>query len=410
MTNNQSGASAVKSNGIGKTGLTRFIHQEGFRGIIPLLRHCRLLIRGWGGQANDFAFTVGGKQTGTTATDTDTISDFDISETFNAFNTVQKLAPVAENCDGKFSCDIKFNSILNEQMEPELNTINSSGILKTKNIVITNSNIFNKIADALKMTRFKNFNFNDIEIFFTIKDGKITLEPFETKFDNLKAMIGGSQGIDQSLDYIMNFEIPRSEFGGKANDVLNNLVSQAVNKGVGVELGEIVNVDVLVGGTVSEPVIKLNLQEQAKDIYEDLKVQVKDEIDKQKQEALKKAKEQADRLIAVADAKAQQILKAAEKTAKQIKALAKKSADKLRSEANSEAAQLIKKAGSNPIAKKAAKIAGDKLKKEAEIKAKKIESEAAKQADNTIAKARKEADAIKKKAQQDAQRIINQAN
>ena len=194
------------------------------------------------------------------------ISDFDISETFKAFNTVQKLAPVAENCDGKFSCDMKFNSILNEQMEPELNTINSSGILKTKNIVITNSDVFNKIADALKMVQFKNINFNDIEIFFTIKDGKITLEPFETKFDNLKAMIGGTQGIDQSLNYIMNFEIPRSEFGGKANDVLNNLVSETVNKGVDIELGEIVNVNVLIGGTVPEPVIKLNLQEQAKDI------------------------------------------------------------------------------------------------------------------------------------------------
>jgi hypothetical protein len=285
------------------------------------------------------------------------INNFDIQKTAKTFVTVQKMAPVAEKCFGKFSTSMSIAGTLDEKMEPVMNTLNGEGRLSTAGVVVQNFEPVNKMAEALKMDHLKKLTMNDVKLAFKFENGKINVEPFDVKMGNITANIKGSSGFDQSIDYTWALDIPRSEFGGAANAVLNNLVSQVNAKGVNFTPGERIKVDVLIGGTVSEPTVKTNLKESASNAVNDLKGLAKEKFDEKKAELEAKAKEEAERLKKEAEAKA------------------RAEADKLKGEADKAKAEAEAKARAEQErlkaeAEKAKKEAEDKAKKEAEKKLK----------------------------------------
>ena len=275
------------------------------------------------------------------------ITNFDIQKTATTFNTVEKMAPVAKNCHGKFSTILKLAGKLDKAMEPVLNSLNGKGKLSTSGVVLQNFAPVNKIADALKMDQYKKLALNNINISYEFKDGKVTTEPFDIKLGNTMAKVGGSTHFDQTIDYVWNLEIPRSEFGGAANTVLTGLVSQANSKGANFTPGEKVKLNVLVGGTVTNPTVKVNLKDAASGVVDDLKDKAKEELDKKKAELEAKAKEEAERLKNEATNKANaEIDKAkaeAEKAKNEAEAKARAEAEKAKKEAEEKAKAEAKK-------------------------------------------------------------------
>ncbi|MBN2683261.1 MAG: AsmA family protein, partial [Bacteroidales bacterium] len=342
------------------------------------------------------------------------INNFDIQKTYNAFSIIKEYVPIAEKCSGMFSASVEqFTCELSPSLEPDLKTVNAKGGLITKNIQINNSDLFSKIGSLLKSEKFKIIKLDDVNLKFAIVDGNVSVEPFETKFGNTKAKIEGNQGIDQSLAYIMKFSIPRTEFGGAANQVLDDLFAKAKGEGINLEMKDIIDVNALVNGTILEPKISLDLKEQGKDalntIKEEVKEKIIEEFDKKKEEAIKLAEQKAAQLLAEAKTKGEQLVAAAEKTATQIKNTGKQSADKIRSEAKAQADKLLKEAGSNPVKKEAAKKAGQVLVKGANTKASQVESEANNKANQTVNTAKTESQKLQDNAKKEGDKLIEQA-
>ncbi len=314
------------------------------------------------------------------------MKDFDIPSTFTTFNTVKKLAPVAENAKGKISADMSLNSRLDATMSPVYSTMQGKGKLMSKSIEIGNSKMFTKVADALKNEKLKKFSLNDLNLSFEIKDGRVYIEPFETKLLSGKMIIGGDQGIDQTLNYAITFSIPRSEFGGAANAALTGLTSAAASKGLNIQPGEMVNIDAKVVGTVSDPKVQLNLKESGKnalkDVKEQLKTAVTEKVETVKEDVKAKAREQADKLIKDAEAEAQK-----------IRDVAKSAADQIRKESDAAAEKLMKDV-KNPLQKVAQQKLAEKTKKEGYEKADKLEKEADVKAQALIDKAKAEAEKL----------------
>jgi hypothetical protein len=304
------------------------------------------------------------------------MTDIDIPQSYTAFNTVAKLAPVAQNCKGKISADLALNSFLDQHMMPVYSSMTGSGKLMSKSIEIGNSNTFIKIADALKNDKFRKLNLNDLNLSFTIKNGRVYVDPFETKFGQGKMVIGGDQGIDQTLNYQVKLSMPRTELGGAANQVIDNLNSNAIAKGLNVQAGENVNVDIAVGGTFLKPEVKLAMGNSAKNAAQEMKAQLKEtakaKVAEVKEDVSKKAKEEADKIIKDAETKAQRVKEAAATAAEQTKKEADAAAKKVESE------------GTNPITKAAAKKTAEKIRKEGNNKADKLVQKANAQADSIV--------------------------
>jgi len=327
------------------------------------------------------------------------VKNVDVKQTFQAFTSIQKFAPIANKLSGLISSNLKFKGALKKDMMPELTSISAYGLVLSDVLSLANLNTFGKIADVLKMEKLRNPSLEKINLSFDVVDGRATVKPTDFKLGSYKANIAGTTGLDQVLNFILTLDIPRSEFGTKANNVLDGLVKDASKKGVNVNLGDIIPVTILIGGTATDPKITTGIKSAMASLAEDMKKQVIAEVEKKKEELVVKAKEEASSLIAEADAQAAKIIAEAEKQSLKLMQSANKAADDVRLAADSSAKMLIAEGKKNGyIAEIAAKKGAEKIKKEGDTQATKVISVAQKQSDAIISKARAEADKIKQDA------------
>lgn len=310
------------------------------------------------------------------------IANFDIQETFKTIDVVEKVAPVAKFSKGKFSTRFKFASDLDKTMMPIVTTMNGAGTLSTKQVEVDGFGPLKKLDEALKLNKFKKVTLNDINnLSFKIENGRVTTEPFDFKVGKLSGKMGGSTGVDQSINYVMDIAIPRSEFG-PANSALDGMVSSATSKGIPVKLGDNVNVQALFGGTVTDPTVKTNLKEAGGDLMDQLKENIVTAVkDTVKAVITNKACEEADKA-----------LNATKVNAANAKAQAIKAADDLKASSLVEADKMANKGG-NPLEKAANKKIAETMRKAAETKHKDAVAAAEKTERETIAKAQAERDA-----------------
>ena len=178
-----------------------------------------------------------------------------VKDAFNTFNTVKKLAPAAKGIDGKISMKIGFQSLLGSDMMPVVNSINGEGKLRSMRLLLLESETFDKMKEILKLGDKYNNTFKDINISFKINDGRIYVSPFDVQTGNLKMNISGDQGIDQTINYLVKTEMPRSDLGSSVNSLIDNLSAQAAAFGISYKPSEIIKVNLKVTGTFTKPVI-----------------------------------------------------------------------------------------------------------------------------------------------------------
>lgn len=327
------------------------------------------------------------------------ITKVSMTDAFKTFNTMQQLAPFASNLSGKISTNMKFKGLLKNDMMPDLTSISVYGLVLSDILRISGTHALTRIADILKIDKLKNPAIEKLNLSFDIIDGRATIKPMDFKLGNYTANFSGTTGLDQMLNLILNLDIPRSEFGSKANSVLDGLVKDASKKGVNVTLGDLIPVTVLIGGTFSDPKITTGIKSAMADMAEDLKKQALDQVEKKKEELISKAKDEAGKFIAQADAQATKILNDAETQGQRLITLANQAAEKVKIASDSTANKIIAEGNKNgPIAAFTAKKAAETVKKEGNQKAEKLLNEAQQQKDALMNRARNEADKIKQDA------------
>jgi len=335
------------------------------------------------------------------------IKQIDIQKAYNTFGIISQYAPIAKKTSGRFSAKMNLVSSMDNEMMPVYETMTGGGEIAKTKITIKDVNTLNKIADAIKLDKLKSMVIDKMLFQFEFVDGKILIEPFDIKYNDYKASLGGWTGFDQTIDYVMNLNIPRKEFGSAANNVLDNLVGQANNQGANFSLGETVSLDVLIGGTLTNPKIKTSLQETGKNLVEEVKEEVKKEIEKKKEEISKEARAQAQKLIDDADKQAKKIIKEAEKQASNIRKEAANAAQKLRAEADTQAKNIEAEGKKNGfLAEVAAKESAKIIRSEADKQGNNLTNEADKQANSVVNKARNEAAKINRNAQKEADKLL----
>ncbi|PCH94945.1 MAG: hypothetical protein COB85_05080 [Bacteroidetes bacterium] len=318
------------------------------------------------------------------------VEDFDIPLTFETFNTVKKLAPITENCIGKFSTNLKFVAVLDEQMEPDMNTLTGGGTFTTDEVRIEGSETIDKLADLLNNDKYKSLKIEDVNASYEFRDGRLYVDPFEVKVEQSTATIYGSNGFDETLDYTMDMKVPTSELGSDVNAFVGDLVSMANSSGAKFEMPDNIEVQVKITGTCSDPKVslgKLNalggdksvkeqVAEKIDEAVEEVKEMVNEEIDKAKEQAEKEAKAAAEKLIKDAEREAAKLIKEAAVLA---------GITKKEGYAN---ANETENAASNPFQKVAAKVAADVIRKETDKQVDKILKQADKQAKAIVDKAK----------------------
>ncbi len=312
------------------------------------------------------------------------IEDASFKQAFEKLNTVQQLAPVAKFINGNFSTNMVMSSSLGKDMMPSLSDFSADGFINTINATLASFGPLKVAGEKLGIKELDDVQIKNTKNWFTVENGFVNVKPFDVNWSGIDATIGGSHGLDQSMDYDIIALIPRAKLGNNvagaaANKGLDFLSGQASKLGLNLNVGEFVRVKINLTGSIDNPKVGVTLlgtegEGTAKDaagaLVKDLAKQAKDSIQRAAQAHLDAAKAEA---TAKAHAVAEQAKAKAEAAAKaeadRLKAKAKAQADALAAKASEEAkkkaaeeAKKLLDAETRKKAEEAAKKAKDKLK------------------------------------------------
>jgi vacuolar-type H+-ATPase subunit H len=249
-----------------------------------------------------------------------------------------------------------------------------------------------RLADALNSQRMENPTLNAIRTAIDIRDGRLHVNPFDVGIGTSTLTVGGSNGIDRSLNYDMVLALPQSSLESGARQAVNDLFARA-GTALGIDTLSMVRVGIQLTGTIDDPSISLDVGRGVETAVQSLEQAAQESTDRARQAIEERADSARAEARRRAQAEAQRLIDEAEQRAATIRAEGRRLAEGVRAEANERADSLVARATS-PIARAAAERAADQLRRAADDRASQIVAEADSRADAIVAQARIEADAL----------------
>src|SRR5204863_1684302 len=97
----------------------------------------------------------------------------DVPSAFQAFTTVQMLAPVARYAVGNMSTDVRVSGALGKNMMPLFPALSGGGTVQTSNLDLKNFPPLEKVVDVTKLKFLDNPGLNALRAAFQIKGGRL---------------------------------------------------------------------------------------------------------------------------------------------------------------------------------------------------------------------------------------------
>ena len=259
------------------------------------------------------------------------------AETFKSVEAIQKFAPIFDKVTGNYSMNLKFNTTLGENLTQILTALTGNGLIETDDVHIEGIEALGQLSSALKLnsgSSLKSFSTKDLNIPFTIEDGKINTKPFNINIgSDGKLNLEGSTGLDESINYKGTISLPKS----MSNSFINN-------------------VGITIGGTFTNPKVNIDTKSLLNNVAgsavnqllggsgegKDLSSTISDEKAKQAQKLRDEAKSASEKLVKTAQEQGDKMVSATKNPI--ARAAAKAGADKLVDEAKKQGQKLIDEA------------------------------------------------------------------
>ena len=313
------------------------------------------------------------------------IRQFDITSALSSFSMLESMFPEPQNYVGRVSARLNLNSVLDDNLSPVLNSVQSKGQLQTHNLELRNSKLFGTMADLLRDEKWRTPAPGNLNINYEIRDGRVWVEPINMNISQAKIEISGDQGLDMTLNYKVNAAVPTAAVGATA--VLSMIPG-------GSNIREF-SVTGIIGGTVTEPDVKLSIGDMLSSVTGALREQAEAIRDQAIEAVTERVEEVVTQVREEVARQAEAIMAEAERQAESIRSAAKQAADGTRNEANAAADRIIREAASrSAIERRAAQTLADRTRSEGDAAARRIEQEADRNATNVLQEARRRADAL----------------
>lgn len=209
------------------------------------------------------------------------IENVSMKEASSASSLVSTYAPIAGMVNGNFSTDFKISGELLKDMMPNMATVNGGGLIKIAQAALKDSKLISGITSLTKLNDANEVTMKDVLMSAAIKDGRLSVKPFDVKFGNYKTTITGSTGLDQSIDYTLKMDVPAGKLGTQLNGFL------AEKTGAKTDPNGNVPVTIGLGGSVTNPSPKLIMDEQKQQVKEAATAVAKEEGTKAIEKAVK---------------------------------------------------------------------------------------------------------------------------
>jgi hypothetical protein len=144
-------------------------------------------------------------------------------------------------------------------MMPKMNTVNGSGLIKIAQAALTQSKLISGITSLTKLDNSDQVTLKDVLMSASIKEGALSVKPFDVKFGEYKTNISGSTNLDGSINYLLKMNVPAGKLGSQLQGFINK------NTGANNSTSEI-PVTIALGGNYKDPKTSLLMEEQKQQV------------------------------------------------------------------------------------------------------------------------------------------------
>lgn len=197
---------------------------------------------------------------------------FEISEAFKGLELLQNLAPIAQYLQGKLNTTIGLSGDLDKEFTPNLSTIsgNLMAELLGTEVNAEQSPLLTKLDGALSFIDFNKLDLKDLKTSIAFANGKVSVQPFQLKYQDIVIDVSGFHGFDKSMGYSAVLNVPAKYLGSDVNRLIGKIDDQQANNLT-------IPVTANIGGTFTSPTVKTDLTSGVTNLTKQLV-----EIEKQK--------------------------------------------------------------------------------------------------------------------------------
>ena len=173
---------------------------------------------------------------------------------------------------GKLNTTLNLSGELNNEFSPNLSSVSGNAIaeLLTTQVNTNKGELFNKLEGALSFIDFSKLNFRDLKTSLTFANGKVSVKPFDLKYEDIAITVSGAHGFDKTLDYNAIFNVPAKYLGSDINRLIGKIDTEETKNIT-------IPVTANIGGTLTSPNVKTDFTSGVSNLTKQLV-----EIEKQK--------------------------------------------------------------------------------------------------------------------------------
>ncbi|UMY66760.1 MULTISPECIES: AsmA-like C-terminal region-containing protein [unclassified Flavobacterium] len=211
------------------------------------------------------------------------LNKIDIQQSFTQLDMLRNIAPIAGVINGKLNSTINVKGKLDPKtMAPDLKTLSGDllGQLLSTTVNEKNSKLLSALSGNLKFIDISKLNLNDLKAQLAFENGKVTVKPFNLKYKDIGATIGGTHGFDQAMNYNVKLDVPAKYLGTEVNNLLTKLAPADAAK------LDNVPINANLTGSFSSPKVSTDLKQATTSLVTQLVKQQKDKYTQQATNAL----------------------------------------------------------------------------------------------------------------------------
>lgn len=201
------------------------------------------------------------------------LNHIDIDESFKKLEFFQFLVPIAKAFQGNLDTRFNMSGKLTQDLSPQLTTLSGDAFAKivTAEVNPEQTPLLASLNQQVGFLNLGKLKLDDITTNFAFDNGEIQVKPFHFDVEGIGIDVGGKHGLDQTIDYSVNLDVPASYFGSQVTKLLQELdPKEAKDMRVAIPVG--------IGGSFTQPKINLNTEAAVNELTQKLVAKQKEKL------------------------------------------------------------------------------------------------------------------------------------
>lgn len=201
------------------------------------------------------------------------LSKIDIVQSFREMEMLQFLAPIAQALQGSLNTKFNLSGKLDNELSPVMSSLTGDAVAEIISAQVDpqKAPVVSQLQDKMAFLNLHELNLKNVSTHFSFNNGQIEVKPFHFDAKGVDVAVSGTHGLDKSMNYNLNIDVPAKYLGNDITKLLRELDPAEAEK------AHIV-VPVGITGSFNQPKVSLNMESAIKELTNKLVKKEKDKL------------------------------------------------------------------------------------------------------------------------------------